>query len=72
MEADYIMGSFIFGFILLMILCYLLQMNKEEWEYFIGSGVWVDMMYPIGICVIFIVGLLYAAYTCEIPINQTY
>lgn len=62
MEADYIMGAFIFGFILLGIIFWFSSMDKKEWKYFIDSGTLYGMMYPIGICVVFIVAMLYAAF----------
>jgi len=63
MKADYITGAFLFGFILLGILFWFSTMNKKEWKHFLDSGVLYGMMYPIGICVVFIIAFLYAAFS---------
>ena len=58
MEADYIMGAAIFGVILLGLVAWLINMDKKEWKSFADGGYHIFMIYPIGICLIFIFVLL--------------
>jgi hypothetical protein len=58
MKTDYIMGAAIFGFILLGLVAWLINMNKKEWKNFTDAGFHILMIYPIGICLIFIFVLL--------------